>query len=300
MEMTAILFGLGLLAASAQAESSLTPAALLSRYPAGAVPDTDDVHLAIDALVKSGGHDNLSLLQSLQSHEEGVVKAHAEDASAQLAGRVLAEIRHEAARLAPSDREVRVWLGRHPELGGEVAMTEKRVIAYAALATQGVAWRDRHVGALTPEESALVSSHAEELELAGRVQSALPLYIDAALSGDARAVHALMARGIDMQRLALGLSSEHGARAGLPTLNTAPVVRNADPSTVSVLIGRAESNASLPRLAALENLGVLLRAGDLNAEQVKRVRRALTLAARDTRPAIRHTAQSALAQTTHP
>jgi hypothetical protein len=142
--------------------------------------------------------------------------------------------------------------------------------------------------------------HAEALELTGRVESAIPLYVDAALSGDARAVHALMARGVNIHRLALGLSSEHGAKAGLPRLDTAPVVRSADPSTISVLIGRAESTASLPRLAALENLGVLLRAGELDAEQVKRVRRALMVAARDTRPAIRHTAQSALAQTTHP
>jgi len=300
MGMTALLFGLGLLAAQAHAEPSLDPAALLSRYPAGAVPDTDDVHTAIDALASNDHGDALGVLRSLRTHEAGAVKAHAEEAEALVASRALADMRGDAARQAPSERDLRSWLGRHPELGADVAPTEKRVIAYAALATKGAAWSGDSVGALTPEQSATAVEKAEALELAGRMGSALPLYVDAALSGEARAVHALMARGVDMERLALGLSSQHGAQAGLPRLESVPVVHSADPSTVSVLIGRAEGEASLPRLAALENLGLLLRAGDLDADQVRRARRALMLAARDTRPAIRHTAQSALAQTSLP
>jgi len=300
MGMTALFFGLGLFCASAHAETRLEPAALLSRYPAGAVPDTDDVHAAIGALGATGDDDVLSLLQSLRTHEGKAVRDHATEAQALVANRALTQLRVSAAREAPTERDLRAWIVGHPELGSKVALSEKRVVAYAAVVTEGAAWTEDSVGALTPEQSALAVEHGEALELSGRLESAMPLYVDAALSGDARAVHALMARGVDVQRLALGLSSAHGVQAGLPQLNSAPVVRSADSTTVSVLITRAQSDSSLPRLAALEILGMLMRDGELDADQVRRARRALVMAARDARPAIRHTAQSALAQTSLP
>ncbi len=300
MGLTALLFALGLSSPSAFAQTTLDPAAWLSRFPAGGVPDTEDVHAAIDALGATGDEGSMGLLQSLRAYEATEVRDHAADAHARVARRTLRDLRSMAARQAPTERDLRAWILGHPTLGSEVASSEKRVVAYAAMVTREADWTTDSVGALTPEQSSQAVDQGEGLELSGRIGSALPLYVDAALSGDARAVHALMARGVDMQRLALGLSSAHGEQVGLPQLNSAPVVQVADPATVSVLITRAQSDSSLPRLAALENLGLLLRSGELNADQVRRARRALMVAARDTRPAVRRTAQSALAPTSLP
>ena len=268
-------------------------ATLLSRFPAGAVPDSPPVHAAIDALAARDDGDALALLASLRRLESGAVRDHALEAEDLVAGRALAVLRAEAAHKAPSERDVRTWMQAHQPAG--VPTTELRVVGYAALVTRGIDWSDRAIGALPPDATSELVARAEALELDGRDGAALPLLVDAAVSGDARATHALMARGVDMDRLVLGLSSEHAAASGLPSLHLAPVVQTDDPRAVRVLLSRAESGGALPRLAAIENLGVLLRDGHLDATLQARARDTLARATVDGRPAIRRTAQSALA-----
>jgi hypothetical protein len=270
-------------------------AQLLSRFPAGAVPDTAPVHQAISELAARDDGESLSLLQSLGRHESGAVRDHATEAEALVANRLLHELRVGAAAHAPSERDLRAWVGTEATQQPEVPASELRVVGYAALVTHGTHWDQESIGSLTPDESTVTVARAEALELEGRTSEALPLLVDAAMSGDARATHALIARGVDVDRLALGLSSEFAAPSGLPRLHLAPVLETTDPTAVKVLLSRAESGGSLPRLAAIENLGVLLRMGHLDDALQKRARATLDRARTDLRPVVRTTAESALA-----
>jgi len=295
MGLTTVLVALGLAMTTAHAEPASDAAQLLSRFPAGAVPDAPPVHAAIDLLAAHDDGESLALLSSLRRHEAGAVADHARDAEAVVAARALSSMRTTAAHSAPTDRDVRTWVGAHQHDAAGIPASELRVVAYAALVTHNAHWSTDAIGSLTPDESARVVAEAEQLELDDRPGAALPLLVDAAMSGDARATHALMARGVDVDRLALGLSSEFATTRGLPRLHQAPVVQTSDPAAVTVLLTRAESGGALPRLAAIENLGVLLRTGNLDAAWQKRARDTLVRASTDLRPVVRRTAENALA-----
>ena len=64
----------------ASAQATPDAAQLLSRYPAGTVPDAPAVHAALDAVATGGDRGALALLQSLRRHESGSVRSHAEEA----------------------------------------------------------------------------------------------------------------------------------------------------------------------------------------------------------------------------
>lgn len=297
MGVTAIFVAIGLSAVTAQAEPALDAAQLLSRYPAGAVPDATPVHAAIDQLASRDDGESLALLASLSRHESGAVRQHAIDASELVAARALSLMRAEAADAVPGERDVRTRMQELAKGAPSVPASELRVVAYVSLVTDEVTWTHTSIGGLTPEESSAAVDRAEALELQDRPGAALPLLVDAAMSGDARAQHGLMARGIDTDRLALGLSSEFAATRGLPPLHVAPVVQTSDPAAVILLLSRAEHGEAIPRLAAIENLGVLLRGGNLDDAWQQRARDTLVRASADLRPVVRVTAESALSLT---
>lgn len=297
MGLTAVIAAIGLATATASAADAPSAAQLLSRYPAGAIPDTPSVHSAIDSLAARDDGEALSLLDSLRRHEAGRVSEHAAEAAGLVSSRALAQLRSHAAVQAPTERQIRARVASYPPRASTVPTSELRVVAYADLVTRNVQWPDQTLGGLTPHESAAMVDRAEALELDDRSAAALPLLVDAAMSGDARATHGLMARGIDPDRLALGLSSPFATTRDLPALHLAPVVQTSDPAAVTVLLSRAEHGTSIPRLAAIENLGVLLRAGSLDATWQERARDTLVRASTDLRPVVRRTAENALAST---
>jgi hypothetical protein len=292
MGFTAAWIALTVSVASAQA--TLDAAQLLSRFPAGAVPDAPVVHAALDALSARGDSEALTLLQSLKRHEQGPVQAHADDAEAIVAQRVLHDIRAADAGVVPDAQQIDRWVSSQRRSPGAAPVGELRVVAYVAVLTQRTVWHSASLGSLTPQESGSMVRRAERLELQGRFHEALPLLIDASMSGSPGATRALADRGVDMNRLSLGLSSEYASARGLPPLHQLPVVQATDPEAVTVLLARVEGGGALPQLAAIESLGVLLRQGRLDATLQKRAQVALNRARSDLRPNVRRTAESAL------
>jgi len=295
MAVTSVFFVLALGAQDEGARNAPDAVQLLCRYPSGALPNAAQVHRAIDQLAASDQGESLPLLQSLVRHESGAVQAHARDAVEIISGRALSDVRLAASAHAPSEDEVDLRIAQYVLDRPGIPTSELGVVAYAELVTAQAIWTTDALGSLTPEKSVSTVDRAEQMELEDHLETAIPLLVDAAMSGDARATHGLMARGIDVDRLALGLSSEFARSRGLPDLHVAPVVQSSDPASVTVLLSRAEHGRSLPRLAAIENLGVLLRAGNLEPVWQRRAHDTLVRASTDIAPVVRRTAESALA-----
>jgi hypothetical protein len=72
-------------------------ATMLSRFPAGAVPEVPAVMEAIEALSRTGRDEHLPLLQSLVLHERSMVGLAAMRAMARISGSTLLAEAHEAA-----------------------------------------------------------------------------------------------------------------------------------------------------------------------------------------------------------
>ncbi|MBO83952.1 MAG: hypothetical protein CL927_01220 [Deltaproteobacteria bacterium] len=269
-------------------------ARLLSRFAAGRMPDTSAIHHALDALSQANDNDSLVLLQSIRRHEHGSVQAHALEAETRVAQSLLHALRETHLQPMPGEREVSRWVATARRAHDAAPASELRVVAYVVMLTEGSAWHSESLGGLTPEASAAMVRQAEAFELDGHFQEALPLLIDAFMSGDALATAALQDRGVDTNRLALGLSSPYAGSRGIPRLHQLPVVETTDAEAVTVLLSRAADGTALPRLAAIENLGVLLRSGQLNECMRKQAQTTLNRAVADGRPSVRRTAESAL------
>lgn len=272
----------------------LAPATLLSRYPAGKVPDIAAVHEALDTIEESGDADDLALLQTLSDEEAGPVQEHAARSLDAVGERVRTELRAQASKSVPTPRQLDAVIAKTPQLEG-VPRAERSVLAYAMVHLGQRTESAGSVGGLTPQEANEHIKIAEVMELDGRGDEAVRHLLDAALSGSTIAAAALRERGIDVERLGLALSSPLATSLGLPALAASPVVTSGDPTSVSVLIDRAERAPTMPRLAALDNLGQLIVAGRLAPDQAARARRALARAAQDPRQVVAYTARSALA-----
>lgn len=191
-------------------------AQILSRFPVGRIPDTPAVHQALDVLAHTDNRDALSLLQSLQRHEHGAVQQHAEQAEADVATRVLHGLRTADAPRTPDEAALERWVASERQIHDTTPESALRVVAYAAVLTENTVWHKPSIGGLAPVASAEMVRRAEAIELDGHFDAALPLFIDAFMSGNARATRALSDRGVDTDRLSRALASEYAPEMGIP------------------------------------------------------------------------------------
>jgi hypothetical protein len=292
MEPLAFMMLVGL--AAAPIRTADAPAAALSRYPAGSVPDSPAVHAAIDAVATREDGTHLALLHSLVRHEHGAVRAHAIAAVERVSTRALSTLRASSAAAAPDDATVQVRAAALRRLGLDASTGELSVVAYASAVTADLRFGPDPLGSLSPDAATTMVEQAETLELQGRAIEALPWLIDVVFSGHARARHGLLARGIDVDRLTLGLSSPLAEEGGLPVVHVPPPVQTADPAALRVLLHRAGNGPPVRQLAAIDNLGLLLEVGTLDDPWQARAREALARATTDQRAIVRLTAQDAL------
>lgn len=192
---------------------------ILSRFPVGRVPDTPTVHQALDALARTHDRDDLALLQSFRRHEQGSVQQHAEQAEADVAIRVLDRLRLTEPPKTPDEAALERWVVAEQQTHHTTPESALRVVAYAAVLTEDTVWHKASIGDLGPVASSALVSLAEAIELDGRFDAALPLFIDAFMSGNARATRALRDRGVDTDRLARALTSSYARYLGIPPVS---------------------------------------------------------------------------------
>jgi len=82
------LFAIVAQLSTAHAGTSSEAIQLLSRFPAGAVPEIPEVLDAVDQLGQKAQTGELALLESLVKHESGAVRSSATDAIARIRARL--------------------------------------------------------------------------------------------------------------------------------------------------------------------------------------------------------------------
>ena len=214
MGTTTVLFAIVLPLMNAGEHPEATQ--ILSRFPAGRIPDTPAVHRALDALARTDDRDDLALLQSLRRHEHGAVQRHAEQAEADAATRVLHGLRLRDTPSTPDEAALERWVASERRAHLDTPESALRVVAYAAVLTENTIWHEPSIGGLAPVASAEMVRRAEAIELDGHFDAALPLFIDAFMSGNARATRALRDRGVDTDRLSRALASDYAQELGIP------------------------------------------------------------------------------------
>ena len=257
-------------------------AALLSRFPAGGVPQTDAVVAAIDTLASDGTAAERPLLGQLAQDESGRVAHAASDALAAL------DARDQAAERVAFAILLRAQLTGPDAVRalGPLGPAEGAAVTYAH-AVVGSAGGDhaRTLEPVSPERARALVADAERAERELGPAASVPLYLQAAMSGDADGLLGLTALGVDTELLVLGMSAAGGPA---PALRLDPVQLDlvavgAGDRTVEVLVERALADQPLVRMAALDGLATLVRrAGVSQASRSKA--RATLVAARD-RPA---------------
>lgn len=264
---------LTLLLTSAQAAEPDTAATMLSRYPAGKVPDSAPVMSAIASLASDGTAEHRAVLESLEEMEEPAIARAAEQALAAIDRRGL-----RAAYTAPDARQIRRWIADQPRPmtradGSPMGRTEQEALGYAVLVLG--APRGEDVG------QAHLLKAATHLEDTRDVSGALSLYAKAASLGEADALHTIRDFGVDPELLLLGMS----VTAAEPLIDTAPpealdvLIREGSSSTVAVLIERADTANHIDRAVALDALAEMLRTTTLPASARRSARSELEQAA---------------------
>lgn len=264
---------LTLLLTSAQAAEPDTAATMLSRYPAGKVPDSAPVMSAIASLASDGTAEHRAVLESLEEMEEPAIARAAEQALAAIDRRGL-----RAAYTAPDARQIRRWIADQPRPmtradGSPMGRTEQEALGYAVLVLG--APRGEDVG---PAHLLKAATHLEDTR---DVPGALSLYAKAASLGEADALLTIRDFGVDPELLLLGMS----VTAAEPLIDTAPpealdvLIREGSSSTVAVLIERADTANHIDRAVALDALAEMLRTTTLPASARRSARSELEQAA---------------------
>jgi hypothetical protein len=293
------------------AHAAVPAPVLLSRFPAGEVPATDEVLGAIGELAAHPENESVPLLRSLSRLEQGEVAEAARTAleatQTRLAWREQAAARESFRHRLPSGRDLGRWLGDQRRQGSvptlaTVGRAEQGAVAYAALVLGGPelsAPASPPPGLQVPDDEASMALVADGLALEAeeRMHEAVAAYAKAAAGGRAEAVVALERLGVDVDRLLLGMTSPVEV-AGLPQLPPEQVqtlVRHGSADSVAVLIERARDQQGLDRLVALDALGNLIQSEALSPVQRRTVRGVLEQAAVHPRVEVRHLARTSLA-----
>lgn len=263
-------------------------AALLSRYPAGRVPNSPVVMEAIMDLQTEGGADHVGVLQSLQAHEESPVREAA--GGALLIVTLRARLERREAYTAPDNRDVRRWLSEHAPIrddGSPLGQRESAAVAYAALALGG----PQKVYAKTPP---VLISEGEKREDKADLHGALTRYAFAAARGDQGARELIAAFGLDTERLLLGLSASTDQLSEPPAETLDTLIDTGSAETVAVLIERSRSPDEITQVQALDALAEMIRRGQLPAAARRQARQRLEAATHDNREPMRVFAQTVL------
>jgi uncharacterized protein YdbL (DUF1318 family) len=249
-------------------------AALLSRFPAGGVPQTDAVVEAIDTLGDAGGDAERPLLGQLAEEERGRVAAAASGALQALDDRAQAE-RRVAFAIAVQARD-----GSLPTVAalGALGPAEVEALAYAH-AVLGAAEGEvvRTLEPVSPAKARALVADAERAERERGPAASVPLYMQAALSGEADGLLGLTALGVDAELLVLGMSTTGGPA---PAVRVDPaqldlVAVGASDRTVDVLVERAAADRPLVRMAALDGLATLARRAGVSPSRRAKARSTL-------------------------
>jgi hypothetical protein len=257
-------------------------AALLSRFPAGGVPQTDAVVSAIGTLGTEGAAAERPLLGQLARDESGRVATAASDALAEL------DARDQATERVAFAITVQTTASGAPSIEalGALGPAEGAAVAYAH-AVLGAAEGHvvRTLEPVSPARARALVADAERAERERGPAASVPLYLQAALSGEADGLIGLTALGVDAELLVLGMSAANGPAPAvrLDPVQLDLVAVGAGDRTVDVLVERAEADRPLVRMAALDGLATLVRRAGVSPES--RTKAKDTLVAARQRPA---------------
>lgn len=256
-------------------------ATVLSRYPAGRVPNSPVVMDAIRALQEEGGADHIGVLQSLQEHEQSPIREAA--GGALLIVTLRARLERREAYTAPDNRDVRRWLSEHQPArddGSPLGEREADAVAYAVLVCGG----PQKVYAQTPT---VLISEGEKREDEADLHSALLHYSFAAARGDHAAREIIGAFGLDTERLLLGLSARTRLLTEPPAETLDTLIGTGSAQTVAVLIERSRASDEITQVQALDALAEMIRRGQLPAAARRQARQRLEDATHDNREPMR-------------
>jgi hypothetical protein len=275
------------------------PAALISRFPPGHLPDTEAVFGALQELAQHGTADDQPLLRSLVEKEEGGVQRAALEALAAIEGRERSALRSGFAHTVPGEREIEAWIsGRGKAPSARLGQAEQQMVAYAALVLSQ-ALSEGCPGSLEPVAQAELPQLREQAKLAERANKpslAVSLYVLAVVSGDNHARADIVEFGVDPDRLVLGMTSA-GTPPEIPRIeaeSVGVVVQGGEEETLAALLERARGSARIQRVMALDNLAGLLKSGTVNGEAARQANSALELSAADPQAEIRRAARRSL------
>lgn len=275
------------------------PAALISRFPPGHLPDTDAVFEALDELAELGTADDAPLLRSVVEKEDGGVQRAALQALAAIEGRERAALREGFSNKIPGDREIDAWIAaRAKSPSARLGHAEQQMVAYSALVL-GEAIAQGAPAALEPVAQSDLSQLREQASAAERTRKpalAVSLYVLAMVSGDDQARQDLVEFGVDPDRLVLGMTSA-AAPPEMPRIeaeSVGVVVQGGQDETLAALLERARGSARIQRVMALDNLAGLLKSGTVNGEAARQANSALELSAADPQAEIRRAARRSL------
>jgi hypothetical protein len=264
---------LTLLLTSAQAAEPDSAATMLSRYPAGMVPDSAPVMSAIASLASAGTAEHRAVLESLQEMEEATISRAAERALVAIERRRL-----RASYTAPDSRQVRRWVADQSRPmtradGSPMGRAEQEALGYAVLVLG--APRGGEVG---QEHLIKAAMHLEDTQDA---PGALALYAAAAALGEPDALLTIRDFGVDPELLLLGMSVPTAASlvVSAPPEALDVLIRDGSSSTVAVLVERADTANHIDRAIALDALAEMLRTTALPASARRSARDELEAAA---------------------
>ena len=259
-------------------------ATLLSRFPAGALPNSPAVLSAIGTLGESGDPDTLPLLESLVNLEGTQVRGSALRAIDTINQRTRQANRN--AFRSPRAADVSHWLSRHLPMGlndEALGRHEGRAVAYAALVF------GESVGTFLTEWETV----SARLEAQGRTRSALRVYAAAIVHGEFQAINALKNFDLDTESLLLGLLTALPAEHPTHPRLSGWLIAHGTAPTVRVFSDRTLRLSALERASSLDALSQMIRAGRLNSRTSSLAQRRIELSAADT-----HSAVSIFARTT--
>lgn len=264
---------LTLLFTSAQAAEPDDAATMLSRYPAGMVPDSGPVMSAIASLASTGTAEHRAVLESLQEMEASTISRAAADALVSIERRS-----QRASFTAPDSRQIRRWVAEISQPmtradGSPMGRAEQEALGYAVLV----------LGAPRGEEvaQAHLMRAATHLEDTQDAPGALALYATAAALGEPDAFLTIQDFGVDPELLLLGMSVSTASPrvASVPSEALDVLIREGSSSTVAVLVERADTANHIDRAVALDALAEMLRTTVLPASARRSARDELEAAA---------------------
>ncbi|GEM_PF-2295696 len=278
---------IAMLLGTARAGPADGAAAVLSRYPRGAVPLNEITLEAIAELGASGSEDDVSLLADLAAHEVGGVRSAVAFALDELTSR----LRYASRSLysEPSHRQIHAWLDGKmlvDDTGRTLGVEEQRAVAYTRIALgHGIC---EH----TPNWKAI----AHQLEADGESFHALQQYAAAVLVGEFDALVELEAFGLRGERMVLGLFTSLPAERQQSSPLLAWLQLHGGTETVALFSERSTGGSALQRAFSLDSLSQLIRSGNLNRATTAKARHSLVTSTRDPHAAVRTLARAALVE----